>query len=214
MSLATRRRAIYTGLVKHLPETELMPILSYWEANYAEKPPFALNEFLGEVVKRCSHKLERANLYRELIAIMNGPATALLPDPLLQLEAWRRGAGAGTEEVSGPDAQARQTFSALSEALFAALTVTQLNALRRQLGSRLGELGGPIELRLRVRTWLEQGSGLERINLQLEQWRNLLNMLYEGLCEQLGPVAADQLLSRAVQQVQKLQLRLPPQKLL
>jgi hypothetical protein len=214
MSLATRRRAIYTGLVRHLPETELMPILSFWEANYAEKPAFALNEFLGEVVKRCSHKLERANLYRELITIMNGPATALLPDPLAQLEDWRRGAGAGAVEVSGPNVQARETFAALSDVLFEALSSAELSALRRQLGSRLGELDGSTELRLRVRAWLEQGIGLSRIQLELEQWRRLLNMLYEGLCELLGPVAADQQLSRAVQQVEQLQLRLPPQKLL
>ena len=214
MSLVTRRRAIYTGLVRHLPETELMPILSFWEANYAEKPAFALNEFLGEVVKRCNHKLERANLYRELITIMNGPVTALLPDPLVQLEDWRRGAGAGAEEVSGPDVQARETFAALSEVLLDALNSAELSALRSQLGSRLAELGGSTELRLRVRAWLEQGSGLSRIQLGLEQWRLLLNMLYEGLCEQLGPVAADRQLSLAVQQVEKLQLRLPPQKLL
>ena len=214
MSLVTRRRAIYTGLVRHLPETELMPILSFWEANYAEKPAFALNEFLGEVVKRCNHKLERANLYRELITIMNGPVTALLPDPLVQLEDWRRGAGAGAEEVSGPDVQARETFAALSEVLLDALSSAELSALRSQLGSRLAELGGSTELRLRVRAWLEQGSGLSRIQLGLEQWRLLLNMLYEGLCEQLGPVAADRQLSLAVQQVEKLQLRLPPQKLL
>lgn len=37
MSLVTRRRAIYTGLAKYLPEAELMPILSFWEANYAGK---------------------------------------------------------------------------------------------------------------------------------------------------------------------------------
>jgi len=214
MSLVTRRRAIYTGLVRHLPETEVMPTLSFWEANYAEKPSFALNEFLGEVVKRCSHKLERASLYRELIAIMNGPATALLPDPLLQLEAWRCGAGVDADEVGGPGAQARQTFAALSEVLFAALPDTQLNALRRQLGSSLGELGVNTELRLRVRAWLEQGKGLARIQLEMAQWRSLLNIIYEGLCEQLGPVAADQLLSRAVREVDNLQLRLPPQKLL
>jgi hypothetical protein len=214
MSLVTRRRAIYTGLVRHLPEAELMPILSFWEANYAEKPPFALNEFLGEVVKRCSQKLERASLYRELIGIMNGPATALLPDPLPQLEDWRRGVGVNAAEVSGPEVQARQTFAALSEVLFAALTDVQLHALRQQLSSHLGALGLSTELRLRVRAWLEQGSGLARIQLELEQWRHLLNMIYEGLCEQLGPVAADQLLSRAVRQVDQLQLRLPPQKLL
>ena len=49
MSLTTRRRAIYTGLAGHFGEDEILPLLSLWEAKYADKPPFALNEFLGEV---------------------------------------------------------------------------------------------------------------------------------------------------------------------
>ncbi len=214
MSLATRRRAIYTGLSKHLPEAELLPILSFWEANYAEKPAFALNEFLAEVAKRCSQKLERASLYRELITIMNGPSTGLLPDPLSQLEAWRKGAGSGAEEVSGPDAQARETFEALSTVLFAALPEAQLFAFRRLVASKLGEMKADTELRLRLRAWLEQGGGLARIALDVQQLRSLLNFIYSGLCEVFGPVHADQLLSAAVRQVEGMNLRLPPQKLL
>ena len=214
MSLVTRRRAIYTGLAKYLPEAELMPILSFWEANYAEKPAFALNEFLGEVAKRCSSQLERASLYRELIAIMHGPASNLLPEPLQQLETWRQGAGATAVEVSGVDVQARQTFEALSSRLFAALPDNRLPIFQRQLGSRLGELGGTSETRLRIRAWLEQGGSLARVGLELQQYRGLLNLIYTGLCEELGPVQADQLLSQAVRHTEQLKLRLPPQKLL
>lgn len=153
-------------------------------------------------------------MYRELIAIMHGPVAALLPDPLLQLEAWRQGAGASAEEVSGVDVQARQTFEALTDVLFAAIAESRLPAFRRQLASRLGDAGVSAEHRLRIRAWLEQGSGLGRIPLDLQQLRSLLNLVYTGLCEQLGPVQADQLLSQAVRQVEKLDLRLPPQKLL
>ena len=214
MSLVTRRRAIYTGLSRYLPETELLPIMSFWEAHYAEKPAFALNEFLAEVAKRCSHKLERASLYRELITIMNGPAAALLPDPLVQLEAWRKGAGCGAEEVSGPDAQARETFEALSAVLFAALPEVHLFAFRRLVASKLGEMEVETELRLRLRAWLEQGGSLARIALTVQQLRSLLTIIYSGLCEVFGPVQADQLLSTAVRQVQGMNLRLAPQKLL
>ena len=214
MSLVTRRRVIYTGLSRYLPETELLPIMSFWEAHYAEKPAFALNEFLAEVAKRCSHKLERASLYRELITIMNGPAAALLPDPLVQLEAWRKGAGAGAEEVSGLDTQARQTFEALSARLFAALPESQLFAFRRLVSSNLAKVSAETELRLRLRAWLEQGGGLARISLDIQQLRTLLSLIYGGLCEHFGPVQADQLLSQTVREVERMNLPLPPQKLL
>ncbi|MBF7730171.1 hypothetical protein [Pseudomonas sp. N040] len=214
MSLVNRRRAIYTGLARHLPEDELLPMLSYWEAHYAEKPAFALNEFLAEVARRCSQKLERASLYRELLGIMNGPSTALLPDPLVQLQVWRSGAGSVAAEVSGPDAQARQTFVELSSRLFAALPDARQKDLRRLAAGDLSRLNVDAELRLRLRTWLEQGGKLERIVLQLEQLRTLLSLIYGGLCELFGPVQADQLLSRAVREVDELNLPLPPQKLL
>ena len=214
MSLSTRRRAIYTGLASYLTEDELLPMLSLWEANYADKPSFALNEFLGEVAKRCGRKLERALLYRELISVMSGPSSALLPDPVAQLEAWRKGAGAKAVEVSGPDAQARQTFEALSDALFAGLSDSQVISLRRFAAANLNDMGMDTELRLRLRGWLERGGTLARIGLDLQQLRKLLSLLYIGLCEYLGPVKADQLLTRAVQQVELLQLPLAPQKLL
>ena len=214
MSLVTRRRAIYTGLSRYLPEAELLPIMSFWEAHYAEKPAFALNEFLAEVAKRCSQKLERASLYRELITIMNGPATALLPDPLQQLEAWRKGAGAGAQEVSGPDAQARETFEALSGVLFAALPEAHRFTFRRLVAAQLAEMDVETELRLRLRAWLEQGGSLVRIGLTVQQLRSLLTLIYSGLCEVFGLVQADQLLSAAVRQVDGMNLRLAPQKLL
>lgn len=214
MSLVIRRRAIYTGLARHIPEEELLPILSFWEANYAEKPAFALNEFLGEVAKRCSQKLERASLYRELISIMNGPSSALLPDPLPKMEGWRRGAGAGAAEVSGPDVLARQTFEALSSQLFAAIEPGQLPGFRRQVSGGVGSLSGDSELKLRVRAWLEQGGSLGRVKLDLEQLRALLTLLYAGLCELLGPVQADRVLARAVREVEAANPGMAPQRLL
>lgn len=214
MSLSTRRRAIYTGLAGHLPEEEVLPLLSLWEAKYADKPPFALNEFLAEAGQRCGRKLERARLYRELVGALTGPASALLPDPAPRLQAWRSGEGRGAEEVSGPDALARQTFDALSQALFAQLDAAVVPRLRRFAAGNLNGMRVDAELRLRLRGWLEQGGSLQLTALGLEHLRVLLNLLYIGLCEYLGPVAADQALTRAVRQAETLNLALAPQKLL
>lgn len=214
MSLTTRRRAIYTGLAGHFPDEELMPLLSLWEAKYSDKPPFALNEFLAEVVKHSERKLERARLYCELVGALTGPPSALLPDPTPRLQAWRRGEGQGAEEVSGPDAQARQTFEALSETLFSLLDAEMVPRLRRFAAGNLNRLQVDTELRLRLRGWLEQGGTLGLTALNLEQLRMLLNLLYIGLCEYLGPVTADQVLTRAIQKTERLNLAMAPQRLL
>ncbi|MBB2494544.1 hypothetical protein [Aquipseudomonas ullengensis] len=214
MSLTTRRRAIYTGLAGHFPEDEIMPLLSLWEAKYSDKPPFALNEFLAEVVQRSGRKLERARLYRELVGALTGPATELLPDPAPRLQAWRRGEGQAAEEVSGPDALARQTFDTLSQTLFSLLDPELVPRLRRFAAGNLTGMQVDTELRLRLRGWLEQGGSLGLTALTLEHLRVLLNLLYIGLCEFLGPVLADQVLTRAVQKVDLMHLPLSPQKLL
>lgn len=161
MSLTTRRRAIYTGLAGHFGEDEILPLLSLWEAKYADKPPFALNEFLGEVAQRSGRKLERARLYRELVGALTGPASNLLPDPAPRVHAWRQGEGLEAEEVSGPDALARQTFEALSQALFGLLDPDMVPRLRRFAAGNLNGMQLETELRLRLRGWLEQG-GLAR----------------------------------------------------
>lgn len=99
MSLATRRRAIYTGLAGHFVEDELLAILALWESKYADRPPFALNKFFGEVAATTARKLERAKLYRELAGALTGPLSALLPDPKPLLLSWRQRLGMAVRQV-------------------------------------------------------------------------------------------------------------------
>ena len=166
------------------------------------------------MAQRSGRKLERARLYRELVGALTGPASNLLPDPAPRVHAWRQGEGLEAEEVSGPDALARQTFEALSQALFGLLDPDMVPRLRRFAAGNLNGMQLETELRLRLRGWLEQGGSLGLTSLSLEHLRVLLNLLYIGLCEYLGPVTADQVLTRAVQKTERLSLQLPPQKLL
>jgi len=204
MSLVTRRRAIYTGLAGHLAGDELLAVLCLWEDRYAEKPPFALNEFLAEVVQASGQRLERARLYRELVGALTGPLSALLPDPAPQLHAWRQQQGRQAPEPS-EHGQARHSFGLLSQAMLTALGCEQGERLRRFAAGNLGGMQVDDATRLRLRAWLLQGDEQGLLGLAPEQLRKLLNLLYIGLCEFLGPVAADRLLSQSVQQVEQLQ---------
>lgn len=214
MSLTIRRRAIYTGLASHFPEDEVLPLLSLWETKYADKPPFALNEFLAEVVKRSERKLERARLYRELVSALTGPSSNLLPDPAPRLQAWREGDGVMSKEMPVPDTLAWQTFEVLSRELFSLLDAEMVPRLRRFAAGNLSNMPVETELRMRLGSWLEHGGSVGLTVLNLEQLRMLLNLLYIGLCEYLGPVTADQVLTRAVQKAERHNLKLAPQKLL
>lgn len=214
MGLTQRRRAIYTGLACHFPEDEVLPLLSLWESKYADKPPFALNEFLGEVIQRSGRKLERARLYRELVGALTGPASELLPDPEPRLLAWRQGEMGAQGVLGGPPSDAQLTFEVLSRELFGLLDADMAQQLRRFAAGNLAGMPVDTELRLRLRGWLELGGAASIAMLDLEQLRKLLNLLYIGLCEFLGPVTADQVLTRAIQKAERHALALPPQKLL
>ena len=214
MRLSLRRRAIYTGLAGHFSDEEVWPLLALWENKYAEQPPSALNEFLAEVVLRTERKLERARLYRELVGALTGPPSQLLPDPEEQLAAWRQGRNEAVRQVATPDSAAQTTFLALNQALLEQLDSAQQAALRRFAAGNLSGMGGSAELSTRLRIWLEQGGGDGIANLGLEQLRKLLNLLYIGLCEFLGPVRADRVLSQAVNRVEEQGVEFSPRRLL
>ncbi|PAU54504.1 hypothetical protein BZL41_22285 [Pseudomonas sp. PIC25] len=217
MSLSTRRRAIYTGLAGHFSEEELLPLLWLWETKYSEKPSFALNGFLAEIAALSERKLERARLYRELVGALSGPVSQLLPDPEARLQAWRRKHGVVAPKSAAnatPDDQARETFEALADALFGLIDPERLPQLCQQAANNLNSLRTDAGVRLRLRSWLDQYGRLGAAGLELDHLRMLLNLIYIGLCELLGPVLADQALTRAVQQVERLGLPMSPQKLL
>ena len=214
MRLSLRRRAIYTGLAGHFSDEEVWPLLALWENKYAEQPPSALNEFLAEVVLRTERKLERARLYRELVGALTGPPSQLLPDPEEQLAAWRQGRNEAVRQVATPDSAAQTTFLALNQALLEQLDSAQQAALRRFAAGNLSGMGVSSELSTRLRIWLEQGGSDGIANLGLEQLRKLLNLLYIGLCEFLGPVRADRVLSQAVNRVEEQGVEFSPRRLL
>ncbi|MDH0957449.1 hypothetical protein N5C54_06620 [Pseudomonas chengduensis] len=213
MSLASRRRAIYTGLSSHFSGDELLAVLCLWEDRYAEKPPFALNEFLAEVATARGQRLERAKLYRELVGALTGPLSALLPDPGPELLAWRQRRGVAVPE--GQQAQqARHSFCLLSKALLNALGASRSESLRRFAADNLGGMQVDEARRLGLRAWLLQGDEQGLLGLTPAQLSKMLNLLYIGLCEFLGPVAADRLLSQCVDQVESLHPAYPIRQLL
>ena len=163
---------------------------------------------------RTERKLERARLYRELVGALTGPPSQLLPDPEEQLAAWRQGRNEAVRQVATPDSAAQTTFLALNQALLEQLDVQQQQALRRFAAGSLNGMEVSQELGLRLRAWLEQGAADGVESLGLEQLRKLLNLLYIGLCEFLGPVRADRVLSQAVARVEELGAAFSPRRLL
>ncbi|WXL24966.1 hypothetical protein WG219_16870 [Ectopseudomonas mendocina] len=85
-----------------------------------------------------------------------------------------------------------------------------MRLLRGFVKGNLNVLTGSNEQRMLVRNWLEQGLSLEEAQLSTSQQRQLLNLLYVGMGEYLGPEEADWRLSRAVKQSESAALVLAP----
>ena len=88
--------------------------------------------------------------------------------------------------------------------MFKALGAARGESLRRFAADNLGGMQVDEARRLGLRVWLLQEDEQGLLGLTPAQLSKLLNLLYIGLCEFLGPVAADRLLSQCVDQVEGL----------
>lgn len=207
MDLTTRRRAVFTVLSDYLSGDSLWQVLAQWESAYSKQSQFELNKFLAN----CSHidaiAQNRSAIYRQMIALLMAPdVQRLKADPLPELELFKK-QGFSTQSVVRPkslrpqDVQSRPAFAALmAELLDAVRSDTQLR-LQRYLQDQMQSLQLAQDIRMGVMLWLEERDKLPDMQIDLLTMRKLVNTLYIGLCESLGPVQADHILNSAVQLV-------------
>lgn len=188
--LATRRRAIYTGLKPYLPESELLDALLHWESHYASAPRFTLQRFVSELCREGDLRTRRADVLLSLVQAMSMPAQSLLPDPMQDVRVTR------TQNDS--DVRA---FQLLIDTLLDINNKDPRYSLRLDLVASLDtrKLSTPVAHALQ--RWLADKVPLTLSGVEISVLRALVNRTYVILCEREGPVTADKLLASAVDKV-------------
>ena len=215
MELHLRRRAILTGLRPFLQDDELQAALTLWEQDYASQPVFALSGLVAHCCTRPELKPQRGSMLRALIAAMALPSDQLLPDisPALTQDSAQPVKASAKAQAMGPDEMTR-AFMQLISALLASSEPALQQQLRQRLQAGLESLGLPRLQKQAMWAWLsgqggavgQAGSVGQAVSLgqayALKPLQALINQAYVVMCEQLGPVKADQHLASAVNSTQ------------
>lgn len=201
MSLENRRRAVYTALIEHLDGDDLWEALVLWEDVHAGSAAFSTQKFLSDILTTPALRAQRVRILQSLVRTQSLPAASLLPDPREQLLAYRLRQG----KVVSTAANSRDTTVAACAGLIARVLagLDGNNRLRMRLWilDNIERTRLPATVRHAVRQWLSDQGRLTLMAAEPEHLRLLVNLAYIGLCEFIGPVAADAALNRAVQQL-------------
>jgi len=185
--LATRRRAIYTGLKPFMPEEELLDALLHWESHYATAPRFTLQRFVSELCREGDMRTRRADVLLSLVQAMSLPAQSLLPDPLQRSNARPRNSISETA-----------AFEVLMNAMMEASSKDQRYSLRLDLLASLDTRKMPVQFCHALQRWLGDKAPLNVSGVDTSLLRAMVNRAYVILCERVGPVVADRILATAV----------------
>ena len=214
-AITLRRRALYTALHAYLDENALWEALLHWEACYAAQAAFPVQRFLSDILTTPELRSQRPQILRSVVQALAWPEARLLPDPGERLWAYRIGHRAthAPTPTSTPAAVAAPVTGARSDArgdplidaatgfvgrLLDAVDAREQSALRVQVSMALEENRLPLATRRVLQTWLQQRNAQVLSGMGVAELRHLVSAVYVGLCEQMGPVAADAALDRAL----------------
>ena len=224
-AITLRRRALYTALHAYLDEQALWEALLHWEACYAAQAAFPVQRFLSDILTTPDLRSQRPQILRSVVQALAWPEARLLPDPGERLWAYQIGRHATPAltptptptptpmPVSTPAAVAAPVTGAPSDArgdplidaatgfvgrLLDAVDAREQSALRVQVSMALEESRLSLATRRALQTWLQQRNPQVLNGMGASELRHLVSAVYVGLCEQLGPVAADATLDRAL----------------
>ncbi|MDO3383366.1 hypothetical protein [Gilvimarinus algae] len=191
-----KRRIVYTALAQFLKGEELERAFRLWEKQYATKPVYALNEFVGKLGDSPALAGRRKEVIRTLLNLSQHPE-GLLPDPVA-------GYGELTDFSKAAPAQYPERLDRIFEHFLVAVeTVLPSDAfiqLRLNFLVRLADMKLNPTLKARLRLWFDSdGSGkVFSVVCTAPEIRRVVNQLYVVMCELFGPVRADDILEACV----------------
>lgn len=200
MNVERKRRAVFTVLSEILSDDELWSAMWCWQQQFAEKSQFELNGFLSA----CAHldviAKNRANIYRALINSMMLGERELKPDPIAHMQRYAAADDSGLMSVNSTPQQEdwSEVFSLTLAEVFSQLRRDHAQVVGKYAQEQAVRKGLNSELTYAFTLWIDRRGMITSPTATLRDIRKLLNYLYIGLCESLGPVEADRILSLSV----------------
>ncbi|MEQ1597918.1 MAG: hypothetical protein ABL880_00980 [Methylotenera sp.] len=205
MELLLRRRAIFTGMRPYFDDHELLEAIHLWQAEYAQKPKFALSAFVARCCSSPQLKAQRASILGAIFSAFDFPENKLLPDPLEVLKLSKDSVDAHHHVV---DAKTK-VFTELLVHILLKFNGLDQQLILNYLIAHLPKIKTDERRTMHLRVWLSRQidnlhANSLQANFSAEILQQLINISYVAMCEYAGPVRADQFLSQAMKETEPL----------
>ena len=194
MDLKLRRRAIYTGMRPYFDDAALLEAIHLWQIKYSDKPKFAFTEFLSECCQDKELRAQRTHILSSIFKALDLPERELLPDPF----------DVGQDQIIHLSPAEKICDDVTIVFVHFLDNLLKLLAEKEALSVRIYILNQLPTIRLDelrkafLRDWFDKKSSKLPVSYQLITMRQLVNFAYVSICQLMGPVKADQLLSQAM----------------
>ncbi len=192
-----RKRAMYTGLSVHLPHEEALEALLLWERKYAGNATFSIRYFVEEVVTCLRADVPSKSLLTSLVAALGAPESDLLADPQRHLDArLTRHTADAIRPSTMPELEA---FKLLVSKWLEMAGNDPAREAAEYVARHIHRLALPLRTETQIKSWLaDRNLALSILPVEAEELRSVVNLLYTGFCESMGPIKADALLCGTV----------------
>ncbi len=201
MTIEAKRRAVFTVLQETLQGDGLWRAMWRWQNHYAQKSQFELNGFLSDCKDIPEVANNRSQLYRQLIGILMDDGARLKPDPMeemLKYQSAQQRSGSLDEMELLPAQDWTDVYEVVLTTLFGQLRSDTARVVKRYAMEQSLRHSISQELAYSFNLWGDDKHPLVLGDSDLVDLKRLLNFIYIGACECLGPVDADRILSLSI----------------
>ncbi len=199
MSIHNQRRAIFTGMRPFLKDADLKIALEIWQEKYVDKPKTAYTQFIAESCGTKELKGKRSAILNSIFNALTLPEKELLPDPFNQQTNQFDIAFIQQEN----HIEANLVFVEFMQTLLSHLGGENESKVRGYLVEHSeGKFNLNVQQMLALKMWLNNAKESFEISFSADDKRELINLAYIAMCQYIGPVKSDQVLSMSIKQTE------------
>lgn len=199
MNIDFQRRAIFTGMRPFLKDADLKTALEIWQEKYLDKPKTIYTQFIAETCGTRELKGKRSAILNSIFNALTLPEKELLPDPFNQQTNQFEIAFIQQEN----HIEANLVFVQFMQTLLSHLGEENESKVRHYLVEHCeGKFNLNVQQMLALKMWLNNAKESFEISFSADDKRELINLAYIAMCQYIGPVKADQVLSMSLKQTE------------
>lgn len=196
MDSQQKRRIIFTALARHFHENELYKAMLNWQNLTIKYPRSSLPQRIDKLCRAMKTDANQARIFQDIKECQNLADYLLKKDPLEKMRQY------AADQSGIEDAPAR-SFAVLIVQIGRNIDLIEHPDLPTEIKKHLLDSGIHTKVANAVHASISQSKPYLIREEDIGKYESILNAVYVSLCESLGPVRADEILSQSTQQTDK-----------